>query len=120
MSRRRLKNSLSRKCEIYRLVENRVPGNAPATKHEKIPGDFSCLLTKNRAYSGQVMAETMVGNVPIGTYTLLLDSQEPNFELAENYRVRIEGLEYTVHEVLPIYKRRGKRHHTEAIVRKRS
>ncbi len=99
-------------CEIFRLVEKNVPGNPPKLSHEKIEGTFKCRYSKISAS----FAKTIIGDVPTSKHILFL---LPDTEIKENYRVHVNGKEYTVEEVLPM-KRFSTIHHLEAELKARS
>lgn len=103
---------LNDKCEIYRLVKKEVAGNTPQISHEKIEGTFYCRHEKKMVS----FTKSIVGDVPSSRDILFLS---PNIEIKENYRVKLNGSEYTVHEVIPM-KRFKTVHHLEVELKARS
>lgn len=96
---------LNDECTILRMIDNTIPGNPPKATYEPITGVFKCRYVKKNAS----IAETLIGGVPVTRHILFLF---PDTEIKENYRVQVNGKEFTVKEVLPI-KRLKKIHHLE-------
>jgi hypothetical protein len=106
MSRYRIQRMMDTECKIGILSASQVKGNQPTSKYNVLPRLFPCNLNKDKAS----IASTIVGDVPVTTYKLLLTSEAvpflPEGELKENDRVYIGNRTYSVLEAKAVKRRR--------------